>query len=438
VGEGVRGEGVGVELLFKVIGAVAGLIAIVGGLASGTRWLVITCRKRTQIARDLVPQAIERVADADLSSELIRSLLSTEEYDSLAKELSDHSELLLSIIKNEYRDDILVDEVKDALKDRRLVHTLARQYTALALRLATETGAWGKEVFLFPLIRDLLLDDQSRLYVELESSRDMKPVLDALFGDLQRVYDLWIPAKVTNAILEQIRGIPASDGPDPYNMRVHIGRNYWNSDDLLTCPVYASLLILNGMVYSALRLDYDWHVLLYVHTTMVVDALLENAKYDPSQNNSEEFATKYVYLVWQHVSFLTDWVRDSLQDYSQNKNVQLKVEYPGHPQNDNVPRTAVSALVRCVYSATVSPAINPQAGEEIIDVTLKLFADFRGYSDVGVRKYTDFLLKCLLHAGRHEEDYPLYRRALLARAHHLVWHEAWCDAYKELRDLLSY
>jgi hypothetical protein len=155
-------------------------------------------------------------------------------------------------------------------------------------------------------------------------------------------------------------------------------------------PIFAAIAFFDVMVISAFHQGIAWHMWLYYLTYFAKGIVNNCSPNDPAITPGNGSETRYGFYLYKIFDKLRDWGRLA----------ELRNDLPADHvnrmnENDNIPKSAMSALAQVLRYLLGSPAFEPRFKAEITSMVFGLYFDLR-YS--GRHRYAE----CLVHLLRPE------------------------------------
>ena len=150
------------------------------------------------------------------------------------------------------------------------------------------------------------------------------------------------------------------------------------------------------MVSSALHQNVKWHMWLS-YLTEFCEKILTNYSQDSGEIEPfAEWPTRYHYLLYAIVDTLVGWIKIVRDLPKDQENVILETSEAIH-QNDNIPKTSILALGRCIKLIINSDKLEDKFKKYIIEIVLWLYSDLRAEPELS--GYAKALLNTLKAGG---------------------------------------
>jgi len=271
--------------------------------------------------------------------------------------------------------------------------------------------------FLEPLLRQLLRTEGSALYRQVAATQvvmkghdyRIEPeggLLDTLIGDatFAERHGLWQAiSQEALAMFTELRRDPNSD---PYN--VSYDQRFHDEDrwDYAFCIVVHYFDI---MVSRALSQGVMHHMWLSYFASFVERVCENYSPVGPDYDPTQEFPTRYSFLLYQLFSVPMEWVRAVRELPKDQPNIQL-TDIDAEYDDEHIPKAAIRVLARSLRIVLTSGTLEERFKHYLADIVFRLYFDLRQH---GPRNYADLLLFFITHDGYGQRN-ATYARALAA------------------------
>lgn len=267
-----------------------------------------------------------------------------------------------------YKDEVS-ESIFDLLKSNLFVKYLTQTHPLLCAEFTT-MGYYSNEEFTTVFLKGLIADISSPLYRELRDNQSRSytgeyyidqsnPLLNFYFADIEVGTRIGIWKPIGEYTLEFIG---KQKGQDNYYNQPFSYSYY--EDEKWSCPIFVSIHFFRIMTSRAIHTEYQDHMWLMYVKYFVAD-ILKN--YEPSSDVdiSEEFPTRFDYLMYEALDTHIEWVRAVAHDSRKNNNVTTgEISTPVY--------WAATSLGNIFYSLTASRKITKRQCVYYLEMIIKL------------------------------------------------------------------
>ncbi len=194
-------------------------------------------------------------------------------------------------------------------------------------------------------------------------------LLHFLFSDPNVAYKFHVWKPVGDSIIAYLNNIKRTNEIDPYNLSME----NFGDDEKWKSPLYVGIHFFDIMISSALHKNLQWHMWVYYFPIFIEKILKNDSLTVDAINSSNEFKTRYHYIINEIIYVLTRNIRAVLE-ISEQKNTKLESIGPKH-ENGNIPKSCMIALEQCLFRIGSHETIYSGVYKNATTATFSLYFD---------------------------------------------------------------
>ena len=309
----------------------------------------------------------------------------------------------------------------DLLRNDNLIKILAYEDPYFAIRILNLKLDY-KQRFIDIFLRFLYKNNSSILYAEIEKNQNFDTnltynvyalpesnvILNYMFKEKHIAYNLSVWFPIGQEMLSELDRLQLSDNEeDYYNLPMYdyYDNSKWKSS------LYVGIEFFNIMVNRALYNNTLWHMWMFYYGDVVTKILRNYKKNEKYENESDEWPTKYHYLIYSIISNCCDWILLIRDLPLGQENIKI-TDTTNANGNGNIPISAIKLLGSCVYRILYISVLGEKFNHYIMDIVFSLYFELR--ADEKLVKYAEILKKSLKLGFFHMDPDPIYLASLKA------------------------
>ena len=244
---------------------------------------------------------------------------------------------------------------------------------------------YEKHEFLSIYIRELLATPSSALYFEVRNNQNLarghryelpasNRILHYLFADASVAKDLAVYRPIGESVLGELRALHFKTNGDPYLLPVDSFSDDNHADNQWRSLVFVGLRLFDIMVMEALHQQIAWHMWLYYLPTVTGHILANYSEDGPGVDSSNEWPTRYSYLLYEIISMQRNWIR-SVRDLPNGNCHKTLADTAATHDNQHIPKSAILSLTQCVQKIAECERVGQQFKNYLLEMVFGLFRD---------------------------------------------------------------